>query len=216
MTRDPGHQSFTSQHLELDELNQMQNLLNLDIHPDDIINEHGDTALVIAAKRGNVQMLKLLLDYGADINHGFNNCRSALDVAAAFDHSVCVFFLLVKGAKAGEISCFANEKIQDLIKYMEFQYQDGYKISDFFKMIFKLQDELCPGTNALEDYLEFDEITAQDLSFILNSNPVSSDELYQLLSNELGIVGGHHRLNFLLEAANVVDYRDTKPTMVIG
>jgi hypothetical protein len=214
MTRELNHQNSIAQYIESDDLVQIEHLLNSGMRPDDIVNEHQDTAIIIAAKHGNAKIIKLLLDYGADINHGFHRCRSALDVAAAFDHSVCVFLLLVKGAKLGNVSLYVNENIKDLINFLESQHHEDQKIAEYLEMIFKYQDELYPGLNSLDDYLSFDKITISDLTFVLNSQSIVTEEIYQLLSQDLGM--GYHRFQYLLEAANLLDDKDPKQLMMIG
>src|SRR5688500_5291600 len=50
-------------------------------------NEHGMTALMRAAYHGRVQMLRVLLDHGADPNISRNDNFTALSLAAFFGHA---------------------------------------------------------------------------------------------------------------------------------
>ena len=121
---------------------------------------------------------------------------------------------MVKGAKLGDISFFANEKIRDLINFLESQHHEDQKIAEYLEMIFKYQDELYPGFNSLDYYLSFDEITISAFRFVLNPPPIATEGIYQLLPQDLGM--GYHRFQSLLEAATLLDDKDQKQLRMIG
>lgn len=61
-------------------------------------NEHGMTALMRAAYHGRVQMVRALLEHGADPNATRNDNFTALSLAAFFGHSEIVELLIGYGA----------------------------------------------------------------------------------------------------------------------
>ncbi len=65
------------------------------------LSPNGNTALGEAAKNGNSQIVKLLLDYGfaQKIDHENDQGSTALHLAAEGGHKECVILLLQKGAK---------------------------------------------------------------------------------------------------------------------
>ena len=76
----------------------MESLLQLPLDPD-LADVFGHTALAMAAMKGNVAVVRLLLEAGADKdttihNHGY----TALMLAAARGHLECVRLLLDAGA----------------------------------------------------------------------------------------------------------------------
>ena len=62
-------------------------------------NEHGMTALMRAAYHGRVQMVRALLEHGADPNLTRNDNFTALSLAAFFGHSEIVEMLIGYGAR---------------------------------------------------------------------------------------------------------------------
>ena len=63
-------------------------------------NEHGMTALMRAARHGRLQMVRLLLENGADPNLTRNDNFTALSLAAFFGHGEIVDLLMRHGANA--------------------------------------------------------------------------------------------------------------------
>lgn len=61
-------------------------------------NEHGMTALMRAAYHGRAQMVRVLLDHGADPNVARNDNFTALSLAAFFGHAEIVDMLMGRGA----------------------------------------------------------------------------------------------------------------------
>jgi ankyrin repeat protein len=61
-------------------------------------NRHGQTALMIAATRGDVALSRLLIDYGADLNVTAKYGLSALMLAVLYDHEEVVWLLCEAGA----------------------------------------------------------------------------------------------------------------------
>ncbi|HEU4767590.1 MAG TPA: ankyrin repeat domain-containing protein [Pyrinomonadaceae bacterium] len=62
-------------------------------------NEHGMTALMRAARQGRPQMVRALLEHGADPNLARNDNFTALSLAAFFGHTEIVEMLLGRGAE---------------------------------------------------------------------------------------------------------------------
>ncbi len=69
-----------------------------DIHPDPTSSMGGFTALMFAARQGDVAMGRLLVAAGADVNHFSPEYGSPLVVAAANGHESLSLFLLEQGA----------------------------------------------------------------------------------------------------------------------
>jgi len=63
----------------------------------DIPVDEGVLPLAAAAREGNVEIVRLLLDYGANIN-GFDGWQSALSAAADNDQTAVIEFLIARGA----------------------------------------------------------------------------------------------------------------------
>ena len=63
-------------------------------------NEHGMTALMRAARQGRTQMVRTLLEHGADPNLVRNDNFTALSLAAFFGHTEIVEMLLGRGAQS--------------------------------------------------------------------------------------------------------------------
>lgn len=63
-------------------------------------NEHGMTALMRAASHGHVQVVRVLLEHGADPNVRRNDNFTALSLAAFFGHAEIVETLMRHGANA--------------------------------------------------------------------------------------------------------------------
>ncbi|HET7113390.1 MAG TPA: ankyrin repeat domain-containing protein [Pyrinomonadaceae bacterium] len=75
-------------------------------------NEHGMTALMRAAYHGRVQMVRLLLDHGADPNLTRNDNFTALSLAAFFGHAEIVEMLMRHGANADVATRFGTSPYQ--------------------------------------------------------------------------------------------------------
>lgn len=69
-------------------------------------NEHGMTALMRAARHGRLQMVRVLLENGADPNLPRNDNFTALSLAAFFGHGEIVDLLMRHGANAGVATRF--------------------------------------------------------------------------------------------------------------
>ena len=67
-------------------------------HKVETAKEKLQVALFLAAHRNNTELLKALLDLGADINHKTSMGRSALHMAASQGNSECIDMMLEKGA----------------------------------------------------------------------------------------------------------------------
>ncbi|KAF9973996.1 hypothetical protein BGZ73_002718 [Actinomortierella ambigua] len=62
-----------------------------------LTNNQGRTALIAAARYGHVEMVKILLDLDADINHQDNDGATALHCAAAYGNLQCIEMLIQRG-----------------------------------------------------------------------------------------------------------------------
>jgi hypothetical protein len=71
-------------------------------------NEHGMTALMRAAYHGRVQMVRVLLENGADPNVARNDNFTALSLAAFFGHAEIVEILIDHGAKTDVATRFGT------------------------------------------------------------------------------------------------------------
>ncbi|HEX5964843.1 MAG TPA: ankyrin repeat domain-containing protein, partial [Pyrinomonadaceae bacterium] len=71
-------------------------------------NEHGMTALMRAAYHGRVQMVRALLEHGADPNVMRNDKFTALSLAAFFGHAEIVDILIEHGAKTDVATRFGT------------------------------------------------------------------------------------------------------------
>jgi ankyrin repeat protein len=83
----------------------------------------GITALMLASKYGDVDMIQLLITSGANLDQIDNSCRSALIYAAANSELVAVEKLLLAGANPNIVSSYgftalnvaANQEIKNLL-----------------------------------------------------------------------------------------------------
>src|SRR5687767_5431982 len=71
-------------------------------------NEHGMTALMRAAYHGRVEMVRVLLEHGADPNVTRNDNFTALSLAAFFGHAEIVEVLMGHGAKTDVATRFGT------------------------------------------------------------------------------------------------------------
>jgi hypothetical protein len=67
-------------------------------HKVETAKEKLQVALLLAAHRNNTELLKALLDLGADINHKTSMGRTALHMAASQGNSECIDIMLERGA----------------------------------------------------------------------------------------------------------------------
>jgi ankyrin repeat protein len=79
-------------------------------------NEYGDTPLIIASHQGNLKLVKLLLNMGANINHKNKKEQTALHNAACNKHMDVVNFLIKHGADTTTLDDLGMT-CQDLINY---------------------------------------------------------------------------------------------------
>ena len=69
-----------------------------DVHPDPASSRGGFTALMFAARQGDIDSARLLLEAGADINYSSPEHGSALGIAAASSQEEFARFLVERGA----------------------------------------------------------------------------------------------------------------------
>ena len=62
------------------------------------VNEAGRTALILATERGYIEIVKLLLDKGVDVNTRYNAGQTALMIASYQGYIEIVRALIAKGA----------------------------------------------------------------------------------------------------------------------
>lgn len=60
-----------------------------------MVNIHGNTPLHEAARSGNQNTVKVLIHFGADVNHANQLGETALHIASECGKFLCIFFLLV-------------------------------------------------------------------------------------------------------------------------
>ena len=78
-------------------VHELQNLFRGGIDPDSI-DKHGNTILIIACQNNHIDLVKLCLQYSANINWRNNSGKSALDFALMFRYQKLVNYLFKKGA----------------------------------------------------------------------------------------------------------------------
>ena len=88
---------------ESGDLKKVQELLMT--HPDwvDVLDEEGETPLLEAAEEGHLEVVLLLLERGANLNHQDRDGETALMEAAGESRVDCVNLLLRKGAGLGAL-----------------------------------------------------------------------------------------------------------------
>ena len=89
---------------------------------------YADTALQAAAKNGHGNVVRLLLDFGADI--GAELCRiSTVYAAASNGHQSIVCLLINQGAKVENFIKFINSSIQFQLSTQQVNWALGARIS---------------------------------------------------------------------------------------
>ena len=63
-----------------------QGLSTTEVHTSSDINEHGDTVLTIAVKKGNMDLVRKCIQWGFDVNHKNNSGCNALMLAVKHNH----------------------------------------------------------------------------------------------------------------------------------
>ena len=86
----------------------MKNVLFLGV-PIDTRDEFGCTALHIAALVGSLEIIKILLENGSDINATNKDGWNALHYAARYSNGLTVKFLLKTGLKYGFYKLFQSK-----------------------------------------------------------------------------------------------------------
>ncbi|KAJ5542469.1 ankyrin [Penicillium sp. DV-2018c] len=85
-----------------------------------------ETYLAEAARRGDLEMVKVLVGAGADLkcpDYDDIIVKSPLFIAAASDHNAIVQYLIEKGM------CFSPLKLHDIVKLAEYSWDATYKTS---------------------------------------------------------------------------------------
>jgi ankyrin repeat protein len=68
-------------------------------YPLDLTKNNGVTALGIASLKGNIKLMQMLLDAGADLNVTSNNGIGALYLAIKGGNNLCIQYLITRGAQ---------------------------------------------------------------------------------------------------------------------
>jgi len=71
------------------------------VEVDALATEHRQTPLMTAAAHGHVDIVRMLIDAGADINRQTDGCSTALIVACHYGHVDCVHTLLGQWSVSG-------------------------------------------------------------------------------------------------------------------
>jgi ankyrin repeat protein len=78
--------------------NQWTNLRTVEINDVYFENKDGDTSLILAAERGDLNRVNTLIEMGSDVNHRNNNGQTALHHAMVYGHESVANLLLSRGA----------------------------------------------------------------------------------------------------------------------
>lgn len=87
-------------------LRALKKLLNAKSRNIDASDIHGNTALMMAAKNNNLEIVTLLVEYGANINYTSRDGYCAIDYAFAFGSKECYAALLKYGGEADYNKCY--------------------------------------------------------------------------------------------------------------
>ena len=110
----------------------MEILLKAKAGPDYFVDQFPVTPLVLATKIEDIKAMKLLIDYGADINKKDLNGNSALHYASQEHSTEAIRFLKASGAgpeesrKNSESSDIGNFLSEHILKEVEVQPQKTY------------------------------------------------------------------------------------------
>ena len=93
------------------EFDLVRSLISNGANPN-ITNEHGDTAVILAAQHVFDTIIEFLLDHGAEINAKDHDGDTALDISRYHGWKSTVELLLARGA-TGAIGPSAKERMMD-------------------------------------------------------------------------------------------------------
>lgn len=94
-----------------DQLNYGDDDIFKPINPLTYLMPEGDSCLHIAAIRGDLRAVKLLVEAGLDVNFIGDMGYTALHYASSFKHQEIIDFLLSKGARPDIINEFGQKAI---------------------------------------------------------------------------------------------------------
>lgn len=98
---------------------------NLDIHIKYETDDTGDTALIRASRCGHIEMVRLLIEKGADVNMADQFDETALMTACEYHHNEIVRYLLDAGADIHHEGYDGNTALKMAIKH---DYKDIVRI----------------------------------------------------------------------------------------
>ena len=110
----------------------MEILLKAKAGPDYFVDQFPVTPLVLATKIEDIKAMKLLIDYGADINKKDLNGNTALHYASQIHSTEAIRFLKASGAgpeesrKTSESNDIGNFLSEHILKEVEVQPQKTY------------------------------------------------------------------------------------------
>ncbi|OGT47771.1 MAG: hypothetical protein A3E83_05040 [Gammaproteobacteria bacterium RIFCSPHIGHO2_12_FULL_41_20] len=99
----------------------VKSLLALGVNPNQEQESDGMTPLALAAKAGNIAMMRLLLGYGADPYVILRDGNTLLGVAIKFDQDKAITFLLDEAKVNPDYPCFLSQE-----KPLHYAIRNGY------------------------------------------------------------------------------------------
>lgn len=86
-----------------------------------LVDENGETVLIKAVKNGKTEMIKLLLDRGADVNIADGSGYTPLMLAAFRGYTDVVELLLAKGARVNELNPYGETALMQAVQMGHYQ-----------------------------------------------------------------------------------------------
>ena len=101
----------------------------VDVEVDALATEHRQTPLMTAALHGHVDMLRLLVDAGADIDRQTSTCSTALIVACHYGHVDCVHALLGQSPTVSSFLFCPARQVRDSTVATRFFSEPSHRLS---------------------------------------------------------------------------------------
>jgi ankyrin repeat protein len=99
------------------DLETVRKILDSGVKPDEIKDKYGQTALMRAAARGHVEIMRLLIDRGADVNAQSDGNQTALLNAADMGQFDAVKLLLEKGADVKHVDFTGGTALYHAVEF---------------------------------------------------------------------------------------------------